>query len=109
MSIEIRCSPTENPWYLECDWGRFTNPEADPHKGLQHLMLIADDWLEKLLTDGPVPHYRHQDYTCCADHRDGRTYFTMIDPDGKSTIWELFEARWWDDLPCSVYLGRWPD
>lgn len=128
MSIEIRivCTDAENchiglpkpigePWtclhYMECDWGRIENSEADPRDGLKHLMLITGHCVERMLTSGPELSTCSPDHVCSCTRTDGRTYVHLDrNGGGDRTTWELFPCHFWDGKgPDDLLIGRWPD
>jgi hypothetical protein len=104
VTIEIRRNACNQ---LECDWGVFNNAEADPLRELEPLVLITDEWVVRLLGEGPHPNPRGGLTT--VTHK-GHRIFAHLDFEGTRTTWELFEAHWWDGVEHpKVYVGRWPD
>lgn len=93
--------------YIECDWGVIYNSEADPHKGLEHLILTTESYVENLLASGPRPSSRGGTHSAS---RDGDRVFVHLDYDGRRTTWEVFPA-YFDDGggPHDIVVGRWPD
>lgn len=93
--------------WFECDWGTLDNTEADPARGLQHLILITGESVHRMLHNGPEPG------TCggtASVSVDGERLFVHLDHDGGRTTWELFAAYFSDGLgPDDLYIGRWPD
>lgn len=102
MTVEIRVADQN----FVCDWGTFENSEADPRRGLHHLMVTTPDYAAKLLESGPRPGPRGGMHSVI---RDGGRMFAHLDYEGERTTWELFGARWWDDADCPILVGRWPD
>lgn len=103
MSIELRRNSRNE---LECGWGTFENGEADPKRGLRHLVLITTEWVKQLLTDGPAPNPRGGITSATSD---GERIFAHLDYDGDRWTWELFDAHWWDNGSPDIMVGRWPD
>ena len=122
MSVEIRrateghCEcPGPHPmgfhWecrhWWECDWGRFDNMEADPRRGLGHLMVITGEYVHQLLVGGPQERI---DRGITSATAVGERIFVHLDYGGQHTTWELFGAHFWDGEGLGdIMVGRWPD
>ena len=100
--IEIRRSGNA----LVCDWGTFINAEAEPAAGLQSLILVCLEYVAELLITGPRSYHRGGIESVTL--HNGRK-FIHLDVEGRRWTWELFAARWWDDAPSPIMVGRWPD
>lgn len=102
MSIELRIRGSN----IECDWGELNNTEANPHRGLQPLMIVVGDYVQKLIDEGPQfgPYGGYHSVTT-----DGQRLFAHLDYSGQRTTWELFEAHLEDEQGPPIFIGRWPD
>lgn len=89
--------------HLECDWGRFGNSEADPRRGIEHLMLIRQQDFADMLESGTYLDWRGSTGTASVD---GERLFFHLDYEGRHWTWELFEAHWWDHKGSKIYIGR---
>lgn len=93
--------------HIECDWGAIRNSEADPRRGIEHLMLIGADYVQQLLTEGPCSLSRVAGVGSAS--ADGERLFFHLEHEGQRWTWELFDAHWWDHKGSQIYIGRWPD
>ena len=121
MSVEIRrgtegfCEcpgphPADYEWgcrhWWECDWGILDNTEADPKRGLHHLMLTTRGYATQLLEDGP----RMLRGNLASVTVDGGRSFMHLDHAGGRATWELFDAHLADGKGIQdLVIGRWPD
>jgi hypothetical protein len=102
IGFKYKCSH-----HLVCVWGRFGNGEADPRWPLEHLMLIAGDYVTRMLQFGAEPGTRGGTVSCSSD---ADRLFCHLDYEGKRTTWELFEAHFADGGgPHDLFVGVWPD
>lgn len=93
---------------MECDWGAIRNSEADPRLGIEHLMLIGADYVQRMLFSGP--HTLGRTPGVGSATADGDRLFFHLEHEGQRWTWELFEAHWWDgNGPDDILIGRWPD
>lgn len=105
MTVEIWFSDESKEF--ECRWGTFENSECDPKRPLRHLMLTTAGYVRELLDTGPKRGPRGGTHSASID---GERIFAHLDYAGSRTIWELFEAHFWDNGgPDDVLIGRWPD
>lgn len=123
MSVEIRrvtegicecgvCHPIGHRYtchhHWECDWGRLDNMEADPKRGVQHLIAITGRGVERILDSGGAePGKRGGTVLVTVD---GDRTFLHLEHQSGSWTWELFPAHFQDGRgPNDLFIGRWPD
>ena len=102
MSVEIRLAADGK--HLECDWGVFTNSEADPRKGISTLILVTPEHIDELRRDGPSPHKGGG--TSSMSHHNGGSPLLHLDVGNFRFSWELYEAHWWDNDGPPILVGR---
>lgn len=92
---------------MECDWGIIENSEADPRRGIKHLVLVTGDVLRRLLDQGSEPNPRGG---LTSATYDGERFFMHLDYNGQHWTWQLFAAHFDDHKgPDDLLIGRWPD
>ena len=95
--------------YFECDWGVLRNPEADPRRGIDQLVLTGYDYVRQLLEHGPRRRPGFGGAVTSATDSQARL-FIHLDHSGTRWTWELFDAYFADGkTPTNLLIGRWPD